>query len=125
MSTALSNQTSGPVPFSPGFVGVDVGPLVIRAEVYSGTFDLLGKMKLSAKPERGLASTVERIERCVRYAADECDLSLETIDAIGVGLPGVVDASGHVTLDHGFGLRNVRLGQEIVHTRTIMFLRKD
>jgi len=113
VSTALSNQSSGPVPFSPCFVGVDVGPMVIRTEVYSGTFDLLGKMKLSAKPERGLASIVERIERCVRYAADECDVSLANIDAIGVGLPGVVNASGQVTLDHGFGLRNVRLGQEI------------
>ncbi|HKX60218.1 MAG TPA: ROK family protein [Verrucomicrobiae bacterium] len=113
MSTALSNQISGPVPFSPCFVGVDVGPMVIRAEMYSGTFDLLGKMKLSAKPERGLASTVERIERCVRYVADECDLSMASIDAIGVGLPGVVDASGHVTLEHGFGLRGVRLRREL------------
>jgi ROK family len=95
------------------FMGVEVAPTVTRAEVYSGAFDVLGKMKLSTKPERGLSSTLERIERCVRYAADESDLPLSRIEVIGVGLPGIVDANGRVSLEHGFGFRDFPLRQQL------------
>ena len=87
--------------------------MVIRAEVYSDAFDVLAKTKLSTKPERGLASTIERIERCIRYACDECDLPLSRIEVIGVGLPGVVDANGRVTLDRGFDFKDFPLRQQL------------
>jgi predicted NBD/HSP70 family sugar kinase len=102
--------TSAPDPY---FMGIEVAPTVIRAEVFSSAFDVLGKMKLSTKPERGLASTLERIERCIRYAADECDLPLSRIEVIGIGLPGTVDASGRVSLEHGFGFREFPLQQQL------------
>jgi len=94
-------------------VGVDVGPSVIRAAVFSGAFEVLGKMKLSSKPERGFASTIGRIERCIRYAADESNLSLDHIDVVGVGVPGDVDPAGRVTLNHGFDFKDVPLRQQL------------
>ncbi len=112
VSTMASNRAPNASPAT-CFVGVDVGPTVIRAEVFSSTFDVLGKMKISSKPERGLHSTIERIERCVRYAADEADLALADVNAVGVGLPGRVDAMGRVTLNHGFGFKDVPLRQQL------------
>ncbi len=68
-------------------VGVEVGASVLRASVFNRQWDLLGKMKLSTKRERGAAAVIDRLERCVRYAVDEADLRFSGIAAVGVALP--------------------------------------
>lgn len=113
MNRAPSHRNPNEVPASPCLVGVEVDPGVIRTAVYSTAFELLGKMKLSAKPERGLAAVLERIERCVRYAIDECGLDVAAIGAIGIAVPGVVSASGAVTLERDFGWRKVPLKADL------------
>ena len=79
------------------WVGLDLGPQVIRAGVYDSALRCQGKIKLSAKLERGPEAVIERMARCIRYAADECDLDLEQIRGIGLAIPGLVErASGKV-----------------------------
>lgn len=73
------------------FVGVDLGGTKILAGVYNEELNLLGKMKLSTKAERSYEEVIERIGRCVREAVDECDLRMEDIGALGIGVPGAVD----------------------------------
>jgi glucokinase len=82
----------------PYLVGVEVGPSVIRAGIFSAEFDLLGKAKVSTKKERGAASVIQRIARCVEYAVDECDLGMDEIRALGVGAPGRVDPDSGVAM---------------------------
>jgi len=73
-------------------VGAEVGPAIIRVGIFTDSFNLIGKAKLSTKRERGPAAVIERIARCVEYAVDECDLRMDDIRALGVGVPGQVDA---------------------------------
>lgn len=73
------------------FVGVDLGGTKILAGVYNQELELLGKLKLSTKPERGYDEVIDRIGRCVREAVDECDLRMSDIEALGIGVPGAVD----------------------------------
>lgn len=75
------------------FVGVEVDPVLIRAGVFADGVRLLGKTKFSTKRERGPESVIGRIARCVRYAADECDLGLPRIHGIAVGIRGWIDES--------------------------------
>jgi len=56
------------------FVGVELGPAIIRAGVFSESLKLIGKTKFSTKLERGPMSVIERVAKCIHYAADECDL---------------------------------------------------
>jgi glucokinase len=73
------------------FIGVEVGPAIIRAGVFSESLRWIGKTKFSTKVERGALAVIERVAKCIHYAVDECDLSMNRIRAIGVGLPGRVD----------------------------------
>lgn len=101
-------------PTAPVLVGVEVSAGVIRSAVFSSSFEVLGKTKLSTKPERGFAAVAERIERCVRYAIDECDLDISSVEAIGVGLPGFVDrVTSKVTAETEFQWKEVPLREEL------------
>ena len=78
-------------------VGVDLGGTKILAGIFSPQLKLLQTAKLSTKSERGFDAVVSRIARCVRDAADEADLGLKQVRAIGIGAPGAVDPdSGEV-----------------------------
>ena len=72
-------------------VGVDLSAPKMLAGAVTPAGKLLGKVKFSAKPDRGPKVLLERVARCIRDAADECDLTLQHVRAVGVAIPGVVD----------------------------------
>jgi glucokinase len=95
-------------------VGVDLGGSKIYAGVFDPRLTLQGTAKLSTKAERGAASVIERISRCVRDAVDECDLSPKNIKAVGVGSPGTVDGdTGRVLFASSLDWENVALQKEL------------
>jgi glucokinase len=96
------------------FVGVEIGPAIIRAGVYSESLRLVGKTKFSTKLERGPKAVIERVAKCILYAADECDLPLDRIQSIGVGVPGSVGSdTGLVELSPELGWKAVPLACEL------------
>src|SRR5208283_5282154 len=72
-------------------VGVDLGGTKILSGIFKNSLDCLGTAKVSTKSPRGVDAVIERIDRCVRDAVDEADLSLKQITGIGIGAPGAVD----------------------------------
>jgi predicted NBD/HSP70 family sugar kinase len=96
------------------YVGVEAGPVLIRAGVFSSTGALIGKTKFSTKIERGAAGVIPRIEKCIRYAVDECDLGMDEIVAIGTGIPGLVcEESGLVTKAPQLAWQDIMLRQQL------------
>ena len=96
------------------FIGVEIGPAIIRAGVFSESLRLVGKTKFSTKIERGSRAVIDRVAKCVLYAADECDLSMDRIRAVGVGVPGRVEKeTGMVELAPDLGWENVPLGRDL------------
>jgi glucokinase len=83
-------------------VGIEVGPALIRAGVFGREGELLGKTKLSTKLERGPDAVLARVERCVAYAADECDLVPGKLRGVGIGLPGQL-VDGEVRVSSALG----------------------
>ncbi|PYJ00404.1 MAG: ROK family protein [Verrucomicrobia bacterium] len=78
-------------------VGVDLGGTKILAGIFDGSLECIGEAKVSTKAQRGVGAVVERIDRCVREAVDEADLSLKQVVGVGIGAPGAVDfAAGNV-----------------------------
>jgi len=105
-------ETSTGVSAPDCFIGVEIGPAIIRAGVFSKSMRLVGKTKFSTKVERGPQAVIERVAKCVRYAADECDLSMRRIRAVGVGVPGRVDdETGMVELAPDLSWNGVPLGR--------------
>src|SRR4029453_1902055 len=72
-------------------VGVDLGGTKILAGLFENSLECVGPAKVSTKAQRGLETVLTRIERCVRDAVDEADLSLKNVRGVGIGAPGAVD----------------------------------
>ncbi len=73
------------------YVGVDMGGTKVLAGVFDTQLRLIGTEKVSTKSERGVEAVLERINRVVRDAVDECDLTMKQVKGIGIGAPGAVD----------------------------------
>ena len=83
-------------------VGVDLGGTKILAGVFGPGLKCLATTKVSTKAERGYEAVVERIQRCVRDAIDEADLSIKQVRAVGIGAPGAVNpTTGEVLFEIG------------------------
>src|SRR5689334_16523272 len=96
------------------YVGVEVGPAIIRAGVFSPDLALLGKTKFSTKIERGAGGVIPRIEKCIRYAVDECNLHMDEVASIGVGVPGLVsELNGCVRTAPQLAWRDVPLKEQL------------
>ena len=72
-------------------VGVDVGGTKILAGLFDSSFECIGTAKVSTKAQRGVEAVIERIDRSVRDAVDEADLSMKQVAGVGIGAPGAVD----------------------------------
>jgi glucokinase len=108
-------------------VGVDLGGTKILAGVFTSSLKCIGRSKLSTKAERGPASVIERIARCVQDAVDECDLQLDKIRAVGIGSPGAVDPEfGKVMFAGNLGWKDVALKKELEKRLELpVFLQND
>ena len=96
------------------WVGLELGPLVIRAGVYDSALRCQGKIKLTAKLERGPEAVIGRIARCIQYAADECDLDMENIRGIGLAIPGEVEqSSGRIISSTALAWADVSIGPQL------------
>ncbi len=101
------------MPEAPGkanhLIGVDLGGTKILGGVFSTSLELKATIKFSTKARRGPESVIERTARCVRDAADEADISLKDIRAVGVGVPGAVrGGDGHVLFAPNLDWHDVR-----------------
>jgi glucokinase len=108
-------------------IGVDFGGTKIMAGVFDEKLECLGITKLSTKADRGASAVVERIARCVTDAADECDLTLDDVKAIGIGAPGAVDPErGTVIFAPNLSWENVLLQKQLEKKLGIpVFLEND
>jgi len=66
-------------------VGVDLGGTKILSGLFDNSFECIGTAKVSTKAQRGMETVLSRIERCVRDAVDEADLSLKQVAGVGIG----------------------------------------
>ena len=99
-----------------GFViGVDLGGTKIFAGVFNPALECVATTKVSTKAQRGTDAVIERIVRSVQDVADEADLDLKQIGAVGIGAPGAVDGeSGSVIFAPNLpGWKDVPLKKEL------------
>src|SRR5262245_59901428 len=72
-------------------IGVDLGGTKILSGIFKNSPENIGTAKLSTKSSRGVKAVIERIDRCVRDAVDDADLTLKQIAGVGIGAPGAVN----------------------------------
>jgi glucokinase len=77
--------------------GVDLGGTKIEAIVVDGRNNVLGAARRATPSEGGPADIAKAIAEAMREASAEAGLDTSQLQAVGVGSPGVVDATGTVT----------------------------
>src|SRR6266567_5056149 len=109
-------------------VGVDLGGTKILSGVFDGALECVGTAKVSTKSSRGIDAVVERLDRCVRDAVDEADLTLKQVAGIGIGAPGAVDfdAGNVIFAPNMEGWKDVPLKKELEkHLSVPVFVEND
>ncbi len=110
------------------YVGLDLGGTKILAGVFNSSMECVSTSKVSTKPQRGMEAVIERLDRCVRDAVDEADLSLNQVAAVGIGAPGSVDfEAGTVIFAPNLdGWKDVPLKKELEkHLSVPVFVEND
>jgi len=96
------------------YIGVDFGGTKILSGVFNNKFECIGSTKISTKSYRGVDAVITRIAKCILEAVDECDLNINSVSAIGIGAPGIVDPEkGVVIFAPNLHWKDVPLKQEI------------
>lgn len=108
-------------------VGVDLGGTKILAGVFDDKLNCLGRAKMSTKSQRGPASVIERVARCVQDAVDECDLAPKQIRGVGIGAPGASDPeTGRVIFAPNLVWEDVPLKKDLEkHLEVPVFIEND
>ena len=109
-------------------VGVDLGGTKILSGIFDRSLECIGTAKVSTKAQRGVVAVVDRIDRCVRDAVDEADLSMKQVAGVGVGAPGAVEfESGTVIFAPNLeGWKDVPLKKELEkHLDVPVFVEND
>jgi glucokinase len=91
-------------------IGVDVGGTKIAISLVSQSGDILASLRRPTDVSASEA-TLDSIANAVKEFAEINGLDLQTFDAIGFGIPGLVDA------EKGIGIASVNLGWENVPVR--------
>jgi glucokinase len=74
-------------------IGIDLGGTKILVAVVSAKGEILGQAKKSTPGREGPEAVIGQIESAVKKALKKADLKLKDVGGIGIGSPGVVDAS--------------------------------
>ncbi|MBR9699172.1 ROK family protein [Candidatus Woesearchaeota archaeon] len=91
------------------FLGIDVGGQSIKAGIVTKKGELLEKEVCSTEPEKGREAVISNIEKVGRILLSKD----KKIEAIGIGIPGIVSREGFVTLTPNIPLSNFDLGKEL------------
>ena len=73
------------------YLGVDVGGTSVKAGVVDETGKILAKGSTPTLPERSYEWVIRDIADLCQRVADQAGVSMEEIDSIGVGVPGICD----------------------------------
>jgi glucokinase len=82
----------------PKAVGVDLGGTKINVLLVDEKGNILARDNRPTEAEKGKDQVIEKIKNMVLKVLKDADLSLEDIEGIGIGFPGIIDRDRSVTL---------------------------
>ena len=95
-------------------VGVDMGGTKILSAVVDGEGKILGTSKIPTNAKSNTAIVIDRIASCIQEAIEDSNVDSETIEAIGIGAPAVLDPdTGVVIFAPNLGWKSVPLKSEL------------
>lgn len=95
-------------------VGVDMGGTKILAAVVDAEGNILATAKIPTQAKNSTSNVIDRIADCIREAFQESGVAADSIQAIGIGAPGLLDPeTGIVIFAPNLGWKDVPLKTEL------------
>jgi glucokinase len=91
------------------FLGIDVGGHSIKAGIVSKDGVMLDKEIILTEPEKGRDVVVDNIVKAATVLLERA----KNIEAIGVGIPGILDKNGYISYTPNIPLTKYDLGKEL------------
>ena len=90
------------------YVGIDVGGTGVKAGVVDESGRIIAKATIKTAVEKGADAVMEDMAEVAGQAVEKAGLTMEEIEAIGIGIPGVLDpATGIVPFCTNLGWHQV------------------
>lgn len=89
--------------------GIDLGGTKIAATIVSSQLEILTRYQLETPPAETFDRIGQAIQTCLVEAIQPSRLSLDDLQAVGVGVPGPVDQQGCVAVMPNLGLEQVNV----------------
>lgn len=74
------------------YVGIDLGGTFIKGGIVDGEGNILAKDKVPTEKEKGAERVAENIACLAKTLMNACGLSVENVQGIGIGAPGMIDS---------------------------------
>lgn len=96
------------------FLGIDLGGTKIHAVVVTADGTVVASERAATEPKRGYKKIVAAIAEVAQEAANQGGLKLVSVPAIGIGVPGMVDAKqGRVVMAANLGWSDRPIGSDL------------
>ena len=80
------------------YIGIDLGGTFIKAGVVDEKCNIIAKASIPSEIDGNDKALAERMVRCAEIALREANLTIDSIESVGVGTPGAVDVKNGVVL---------------------------
>ncbi len=109
--TAISSNGENPLAGRTHAAAIDLGGTKILAAVFAPDGSIVSRAKKMTRAERGAEVVVDRMAEAVREAAAKAGVDVAELQAVGVGVPGPLDAdTGVVFVAPNLGWRDFAVG---------------
>ena len=109
------------------FLGVDIGGMSIKCGLVDENGQILRWDSIVTIPKQDYTVTVKQICALIKSVVESHGLSLEDVEAVGMGIPGTIDAkAGVITYCNNINFHNVPVVEEMQkHINLPVFIGND
>lgn len=96
------------------YVGIDLGGTTVKAAVVSGAGLILSGIHLDCPRMQGDEAIISKIEETVRLALRQAGVTMDQVESVGIGTPGIANAdTGVVEYSCNLGFKDTPLAEEL------------
>lgn len=80
------------------YLGIDLGGTNIKAAVFDAEFQKLGESRVPTCVQEGTSAVLHRMEQAARTVLADAGVSLDAVECMGIGVPGLLDRKAGLSL---------------------------
>lgn len=94
------------------YIGIDLGGTFIKGGIVNDRGEIILSKKVPTEHEKGANGVCANIAHLARMLLDECQLSVNDVEGLGIGCPGMIDSGiGNVVYSNNLGWEDFNIAK--------------